>query len=168
MYPEFHPSPLCECGQGIADRVHFLFHCTKHSAPREKLFDQIDKGYHDTKTDTHLRSLNMERLIGPNNDLTPEMKLTIQRSIGSFLLSTLSTDIWAAFTTKTATCWKFPQAENLLEVYQKTISAHKRQLNWQLLLLPSLYILHTRAEGVGCWSRGWWLVCFSSVYIFHL
>ena len=93
MYPDFHPSPVCACGNSIADREHFLLHCTIHSASREKLFDQIDKGYHDTKTHFHLRSLNMERLIGPNNDLTPEMKLIIQRSVGSFLLSTLSTDI---------------------------------------------------------------------------
>ena len=128
MYPDFHPSPVCACGNSIADREHFLLHCTIHSASREKLFDQIDKGYHDTKTHFHLRSLNMERLIGPNNDLTPEMKLIIQRSVGSFLLSTLSTDIWAAFTTKPATSRKFYlQKSTLAEIsYLATISTQNR------------------------------------------
>ena len=87
--------------------------------------------------------LNMERLIGPNNDLTPEMKLIIQRSVGSFLLSTLGTDIWAAFTTKPATSrqfylQKFLPAENS---YLKTITKQNKQLNWQLLLLPYVKVV---------------------------
>jgi ribonuclease HI len=93
IFPDLHPSPECECGFDIADRDHFLMHCSLHHDAREKMVDQIEAGYISTQTMIHLRTLSIERLIGPNKDLPPEMRNIILSSIETFLLSTLSTDI---------------------------------------------------------------------------
>ena len=91
LYPfneQYLPTTNCNCKHSRGDRDHFLLHCSRHTEARDKMINLVETGYIRTSTEFHLRTLNVERLLGPNTDLVPEMKRIITASVKTFLLST--------------------------------------------------------------------------------
>ena len=93
LYPEQYPSPQCECGEGTGDRNHYLLECSFHNHERELMMNTIDAGFHKLKTPTHLRTITLQQLLGPNLDLQQDTRQMISKAVSTFLLSTSSTDV---------------------------------------------------------------------------
>jgi ribonuclease HI len=93
LYPQQYPSPQCECGEGTGDRHHYLLDCSFHNNERELMMNTIDAGFHKLKTPTHLRSITLQQLLGPNLDLQQDTRKMISKAVSTFLLSTSSTEV---------------------------------------------------------------------------
>ncbi len=57
------------------------------------MMNTIDAGFHKLKTPTHLRTITLQQLLGPNLDLQQDTRQMISKAVSTFLLSTSSTDV---------------------------------------------------------------------------
>jgi hypothetical protein len=92
-YPEQYPSSQCDCGEGTEDGRHYLLECKIHSKERELMMNTIDLGFHKLKTPTHLRTITLHQLLGPNLEFTQDTRKVISNAISNILLSISTTNV---------------------------------------------------------------------------
>ncbi len=80
-------SPQCQCGGDTGTIVHFLLHCPLHTQAREALLSNIELGYASTQTPPHLRTLDINTLLGSNQNMPRDMRLCIHKAVAGFLSS---------------------------------------------------------------------------------
>ena len=92
-YHEQYPPSQYYCGEGTEDGRHYLLECKIHSKERELMMNTIDLGFHKLKTPTHLRTITLHQLLGPNLEFTQDTRKVISNAISTFLLSISTTNV---------------------------------------------------------------------------
>ncbi len=78
-------SPLCSCGQSTEDTRHYLLECDLHNGPRLQMIESIERIFSQNEVPPPLRAININTLLGGNNELPDQTNHDIMRAVGSFL-----------------------------------------------------------------------------------
>ena len=81
----FTPTDICSCGGDKGTISHVILHCPNYTQPRETLIADIENIYRVANIPFHLRTLDITTILGPNDALPPDVRLSIRKATGRFI-----------------------------------------------------------------------------------
>ncbi len=81
----FTPTDLCSCGRDKGTIPHVILHCPIYNKPRETLITELETIFRKANTPFHLRTIDIPTILGPNDALPPDVRLSIRKATGRFI-----------------------------------------------------------------------------------
>ena len=81
----FTATDLCSCGRDKGTIAHAILNCPIYTKPRETLITELEAIFRKANTPFHLRTIDISTILGPYEDLPPDVRLSIRKATGRFI-----------------------------------------------------------------------------------